>query len=499
MTACMHLGAHHYEQGAMTQAIEPFERAKTIAQELGERRVQMKMCINLGACYFTTTRTKKAAVAYEQARAIAEKIGDREELLKVHVSLGACYWTRRQFDRAIMQYEQAIRIGDEMGELDWKGKAFTGMVKCKLALRSMQMRTSIDNVDSCLSLQQHHEAIGHNSLDDPEEREGVRSDISDQMAKYNSCGKKEEGCHGVLDLSEPAVFDPLAKLRQQHTSAMPSPDVAPFDKKEGTKATAAVACGTLWAATSTEGEEKKNADYAFSSSSPLLLQEEEEDNKNVNKKRYKNKRRKHKVSGKTEHTVTAAGAVKLDEDKQEERNQLCGKSLVQEKVRAGGPNEAEEGGPNETEAPVSTNPHMSELGDSLQVLLEKYDLENEPLLGSNGIKKLSDLQYLTCDVIKHLTLSPVSKAKLKRLVADVASVHGPVDVQVVATSSAQPADGNSVEGGECVVCLEMEAQIAVIPCGHICLCAACSQHQLFCPICRVPVTGSLRIYFSALA
>ena len=577
MIACMHLGANNYEKGAMTQAIEPFEKAKAIAQELRERSVQMKMCINLGACYFTTKRTKKAAVTYEQARAIAEKIGDREELLKVHVSLGACYGTMRQFDRAIMQYEQAIRIGDEMGELDWKGKAFTGMVKCKLALRSMQIRTSIDNGDSCLSRQQHHEAIGHyaegrvgamdlndqamqvkacigllasyralqqydmelqvcaeykalaeklgdtemqikacrelgyayyqlqgydeafrhyqislaiaEQLDDPEERERVRSNISDEMAQCNRllrCGKKEEGCcYSLVDLSEPGVLDP--QHPQQHSYAMPSADVSPFDKKESTKAAAAAACDTLLA----EGEEEQ---VALRRASNLLLREEEEDNKNMNKKRCKNKKRKDKVSGKREHTVTAAGAVKVDEDKQhkqDDRKQLCGNSLLQVNVPAAGPNQAE--------APVLTSPHRSELGDSLQVLLEKYDLENEPLLDSISIKKLSDLQYLTCDVIKHLNLSPLSKAKLTRMVADVAWVHGPVEGEVFATSSTQPADGDSVEGGECVVCLEMQAQIAVIPCGHICLCAGCNQHQHFCPICRVPVTGSLRVYFSAWA
>jgi tetratricopeptide (TPR) repeat protein len=581
MIACMHLGANNYEKGAMTQAIEPFEKAKAIAQELRERSVQMKMCINLGACYFTSKRTKKAAVTYEQARAIAEKIGDREELLKVHVSLGACYGTMQQFDRAIMQYEQAIRIGDEMGELDWKGKAFTGMVKCKLALRSMQIRTSIDNGDSCLSRQQHHEAIGHyaegrvgaqdlndqamqvkacigllasyralqqydmqlqvcaeykalaeklgdsemqikacrelgyayhqlqgydeafrhyqislaiaEQLDDPEERQRVRSNISDEMAQCNRllrCGKKEEGCPGLLDLSEPGVLDPqqhsMPSSHASHSYAMPSSHVAPFHKKEGTQTAAAAACGTL----SAQGEEKKNADY----NAYLLLREEEADNKNVNKKRYKNKKRKDKVSGKRGHTVTAAGAVKVDEDKQykqDDRKQLCGNSLLQVNVPAAGPNQAE--------APVLTSPHRSELGNSLQVLLEKYDLENEPLLDSMSIKKLSHLQSLTCDVIKHLTLSPVSKAKLTRMVADVAWVHGPVEGEVFATSSTQPADGDSVEGGECVVCLEMQAQIAVIPCGHVCLCAGCNQHQHFCPICRVPVTGSLRVYFSAWA
>jgi hypothetical protein len=52
----------------------------------------------------------------------------------------------------------------------------------------------------------------------------------------------------------------------------------------------------------------------------------------------------------------------------------------------------------------------------LTEMLSKYDLEDEvDLLGQNGIKKDLDLEYLDEDLIKDMTLTPVSKAKLRRI------------------------------------------------------------------------------------
>ena len=58
----------------------------------------------------------------------------------------------------------------------------------------------------------------------------------------------------------------------------------------------------------------------------------------------------------------------------------------------------------------------------------------------------------------------------------------------------------------CVVCHESKAQIAMVPCGHVCLCTTCVpqmlQHDkssdysgtLKCPICRAVVQSTLKIY-----
>ena len=47
---------------------------------------------------------------------------------------------------------------------------------------------------------------------------------------------------------------------------------------------------------------------------------------------------------------------------------------------------------------------------------------------------------------------------------------------------------------ECVVCLDDEQTHALIPCGHLALCGSCAADRSECPLCRVPCTGTLRIY-----
>lgn len=53
----------------------------------------------------------------------------------------------------------------------------------------------------------------------------------------------------------------------------------------------------------------------------------------------------------------------------------------------------------------------------------------------------------------------------------------------------------------CVICHENECSMAVIPCGHVCLCNQCSDlctnsenGQQSCPLCRGNMQSVLRIY-----
>jgi Zinc finger, C3HC4 type (RING finger)/Protein of unknown function (DUF3421) len=50
--------------------------------------------------------------------------------------------------------------------------------------------------------------------------------------------------------------------------------------------------------------------------------------------------------------------------------------------------------------------------------------------------------------------------------------------------------------GQCCVCLEKEAIMAVLPCGHLCLCRKCSQNRLLvrCPVCRGSKQQCVRIF-----
>lgn len=57
---------------------------------------------------------------------------------------------------------------------------------------------------------------------------------------------------------------------------------------------------------------------------------------------------------------------------------------------------------------------------------------------------------------------------------------------------------NHLSQDACVICLERGKEVAIAPCGHLCLCQSCSeslsQPSSSCPVCRSPVQSLLRIY-----
>uniref|UniRef100_A0A8D2CW79 E3 ubiquitin-protein ligase LRSAM1 n=1 Tax=Sciurus vulgaris TaxID=55149 RepID=A0A8D2CW79_SCIVU len=62
--------------------------------------------------------------------------------------------------------------------------------------------------------------------------------------------------------------------------------------------------------------------------------------------------------------------------------------------------------------------------------------------------------------------------------------------------SAPPAELEP-QASECVVCLEREAQMVFLPCGHVCCCQQCCLPLRTCPLCRQEIAQSLRIYHSS--
>lgn len=47
---------------------------------------------------------------------------------------------------------------------------------------------------------------------------------------------------------------------------------------------------------------------------------------------------------------------------------------------------------------------------------------------------------------------------------------------------------------ECAICLDDDAEYAVVPCGHRCLCFNCSKAVSECPVCRGAMTAVLRVF-----
>ncbi|XP_015683516.1 E3 ubiquitin-protein ligase LRSAM1 isoform X2 [Protobothrops mucrosquamatus] len=49
---------------------------------------------------------------------------------------------------------------------------------------------------------------------------------------------------------------------------------------------------------------------------------------------------------------------------------------------------------------------------------------------------------------------------------------------------------------ECVVCMELEAQVVFLYCGHVCCCQNCSEALHTCPLCRQAIVQRIRLFHS---
>ncbi|XP_063172421.1 E3 ubiquitin-protein ligase LRSAM1 isoform X2 [Candoia aspera] len=49
---------------------------------------------------------------------------------------------------------------------------------------------------------------------------------------------------------------------------------------------------------------------------------------------------------------------------------------------------------------------------------------------------------------------------------------------------------------ECVVCMELEAQVVFLNCGHVCCCQSCSEALHTCPLCRREIVQRIRLFHS---
>ena len=55
--------------------------------------------------------------------------------------------------------------------------------------------------------------------------------------------------------------------------------------------------------------------------------------------------------------------------------------------------------------------------------------------------------------------------------------------------------GRSANGVACVVCWENLLQVALVPCGHVCVCISCSSELDVCPMCRGDAVMKLELFF----
>ena len=80
-------------------------------------------------------------------------------------------------------------------------------------------------------------------------------------------------------------------------------------------------------------------------------------------------------------------------------------------------------------------------------------------------------------------------------VRDATDNPSSTDVSCTGVGRGTSEAGHSLTGRRCCVCLAKPLQVVLIPCGHACTCRRCSRRLDTCPLCRVQIQATQRIYF----
>ncbi len=108
------LGTAYSALGQVEKAIQYYEKALAISQEIGNRRSEGADMGNLGTAYSALGQVEKAIQYYEKALAIAQEIEDRIYEGNWLGNLGIVYDSLGQVEKAIKFYEQGLLIAREI-------------------------------------------------------------------------------------------------------------------------------------------------------------------------------------------------------------------------------------------------------------------------------------------------------------------------------------------------------------------------------------------------
>nr|XP_016854214.1 PREDICTED: E3 ubiquitin-protein ligase LRSAM1 [Anolis carolinensis] len=105
-----------------------------------------------------------------------------------------------------------------------------------------------------------------------------------------------------------------------------------------------------------------------------------------------------------------------------------------------------------------------------------------------------------------LQLSIIRRAKEIQAVAETipellkpteeATPSAPASREVTPSAEAPSAPPPEEQHCECVVCMEQQAQVIFLNCGHVCCCQICSDALSTCPLCRQDIVHRIRIFHS---
>ncbi|MFX1277967.1 MAG: tetratricopeptide repeat protein [Promethearchaeota archaeon] len=159
------IGWIYYKMGNLSEAIEHFKEAATIAQELGKKDQELVYLSNLGDINERIQNFPQALEYYKKAMALAENSGNLMEELRILNSVIEVYEILENYSDALKFSENALKLSERLGDLKKKamvlnniGSIYYKQNNLDLALDYFQQSEKIfrrindnENISICLN------------------------------------------------------------------------------------------------------------------------------------------------------------------------------------------------------------------------------------------------------------------------------------------------------------------------------------------------------------
>lgn len=112
LKACTSKGISYAYLGNFPEALDNFERSKTLSEEIGDRGQLLGATVNVGNIYYNQGDYYSALANYEQSLGLAEELRDTNTLIAVNNNLGSIHSKQGDLEKAMLYHRRSKALAE---------------------------------------------------------------------------------------------------------------------------------------------------------------------------------------------------------------------------------------------------------------------------------------------------------------------------------------------------------------------------------------------------
>jgi CHAT domain-containing protein/tetratricopeptide (TPR) repeat protein len=125
--ALNNIGSIYYLQGDNMRALEHYQRSLRLAEEVSNKVATGNALNNIGAIHATQGHTAQALEYYHRSLKLVEEIGVKAEIATALSNLGRTYQMEGDYQQALSHLERSLKLAEEVGDKSGMVSALNGI------------------------------------------------------------------------------------------------------------------------------------------------------------------------------------------------------------------------------------------------------------------------------------------------------------------------------------------------------------------------------------